>query len=73
MIREIERALNREDKERKSILFPIRIDDYIFKEWKHPRKADVCAKVIGDFSGWNRSATKYDEAFKKLLKALNAK
>lgn len=72
VLREIERALNREDKEGKQILFPIRIDNYLFEEWEHPRKADVLAKVVGDFRGWNRSAAKYDEAFKKLVKALQA-
>ncbi len=64
VLREIERALSREDREGKSVLFPIRIDDYIFKEWEHPRKTDVCAKVVGDFSGWSRNVKKYDESFK---------
>lgn len=72
VLREIERALRREDEERKNILFPITIDDYIFDEWEHPRKADVLAKVVGDFKGWNRDADKYDAAFEKLLKALKA-
>ncbi|MBI3913676.1 MAG: toll/interleukin-1 receptor domain-containing protein [Chloroflexi bacterium] len=72
VLREIERALNREDKEGKNILFPIRIDDYIFEKWEHPRKSDVVAKVVGDFSEWSSSASKYDEAFGKLLKALKA-
>ena len=70
--REIERALNREDKEGKGILFPIRIDDYIFNTWEHPRKADVLAKVVGDFSGWEHDAAKYEKAFDKLLKGLQA-
>jgi uncharacterized protein YjbI with pentapeptide repeats len=72
VLREIERALNREDKEDKNVLFPITIDGYIFDGWEHPRKPDVLAKVVGDFRGWNRSAAKYDVAFKKLLKALKA-
>ena len=72
VLREIERALNREDNEGKQILFPIRIDDYLFDGWKHPRKNDVLAKVVGDFRGWNKSVAKYDEAFKKLVKALQA-
>ncbi len=72
VLREIERALNREDREGKDILFPVRIDDYIFKQWEHPRKADVLAKVVGDFQGWKRSAAKYDKAFKRLLAALQA-
>ena len=70
--REIERALNREDKEHKNILFPIRIDGYIFDNWEHPRKADVLEKVVGDFSSWERDAAKYDKAFDKLLKGLQA-
>lgn len=68
--REIERALNREDKEGKNILFPIRIDDYIFEKWEHERKADVVRKVVGDFSGWDKDANKYEKAFDKLLKRL---
>lgn len=70
--REIQRALNREDREARNILFPIRVDDYIFNTWQHERKDDVISKVVGDFTGWNRSATKYEAAFNKLLGALQA-
>jgi uncharacterized protein YjbI with pentapeptide repeats len=52
VLREIERALRREDAEGKDILFPIRIDDYIFTKWRHPRKDDVTSKIVGDFTGW---------------------
>ncbi len=38
------------------------LDDYVFNEWKHPRKADVFAKVVGDFRA--------QKAFKKLLESL---
>jgi uncharacterized protein YjbI with pentapeptide repeats len=69
--REIDRALNKEDREKASVLFPLRIDDYIFRKWEHPRKDDVLAKVIGDFSNWERDAKTYEADFKKLVKALN--
>jgi hypothetical protein len=79
VLREIDRALEREDKERKNILFPISIDDYIFAKdaqgndkWQHPRIADMIAKVVGGFSGWDKDAAKYDKAFDKLLKGLQA-
>jgi hypothetical protein len=72
VLREIERALDREDKGNQNILFPIRIDDYIFDKWEHPRKVDVLTKVVGDFSGWTRSVTKYNAAFSKLVNALMA-
>jgi len=70
VIREIERALQKEDREHKNVLFPIRIDDYLFDEWEHPRKADVVSKVIGDFGGWDNHAT-YVNAFPRFLDALN--
>lgn len=72
VLREVQRSLDREDKEHKNILFPIRIDDYIFDKWEHERKADVLEKVVGDFSGWNKDAAKYQKAFAKLLKGLQA-
>jgi len=72
VLREMERALIREDKEGKNILFPIRIDGYLFNEWEHPRKADVMSKVVGDFRGWSRNTAKYDGAFRTFLKALKA-
>lgn len=79
VLREIERALGREDSEDKNILFPIRIDDYIFAkdamgndQWQHPRKNDVIAKVVGDFRDWDKDASKYANAFDKLLKGLQA-
>jgi len=70
VIREIERALQREDREKNEILFPIRIDDYLFNTWDHPHKADVIAKVVGDFREW-KDHDKHKQNFDKLLKALN--
>ena len=70
VIREIERALQKEDREHRNVLFPIRIDDYLFDKWEHPRKADVVSKVIGDFRGANDLAT-YAKAFPRFLDALN--
>ena len=70
VIREIERALQREDRENKNILFPVRIDDYLFEEWDHPRKADVVSKTVGDFRGW-KNMEDYSKAFTRFLDAIN--
>jgi uncharacterized protein YjbI with pentapeptide repeats len=72
VLREIERALQREDREGKNVLFPIRIDNYLFDEWNHPLKGDVVAKVVGDFIGWDQDAKKQKTAFERLLKGLRA-
>ena len=55
VIREIERALQKEDREHRNVLFPIRIDDYLFDEWDHPRKADVVSKVVRGLSRGKQS------------------
>ena len=72
VLREIELALQREDRGGKNVLFLVRIDDYLFDRWEHPRKADVVSKVVGDFRGWDQDTARYDVAFRKLLRALEA-
>jgi hypothetical protein len=72
VLREVQRSLDREDKEHKNILFPITLDRYVFDTWEHERKADVLEKVVGDFSGWEKDAAKYQKAFDKLLKGLQS-
>lgn len=74
VIREIERALQREDAlyrkgEEPEVLFPIRLDGYIFNGWEHARKADVLTKTVGDFTNW-KDHEKYQSSFDRLLKSL---
>ena len=44
--------------------------DRLLENWDHPRNADVIAKVVGDFCGWDRDATKYADSFERLLRGL---
>jgi uncharacterized protein YjbI with pentapeptide repeats len=71
VLREMERSLNREDREGKSILFPVRLDKYVFDEWQHERKDDVLRKVIGDFGSW-MDPNAYQKALNNLLRDLKA-
>jgi uncharacterized protein YjbI with pentapeptide repeats len=71
VLRELERALQREDAEKKNVLFPIRLDDYVFDGWQHERKADVVKKVIGDFTHW-KDPDAYAKGFARLLHDLKA-
>ncbi|HST51493.1 MAG TPA: toll/interleukin-1 receptor domain-containing protein [Pyrinomonadaceae bacterium] len=76
VIREIERALQKEDDlarqgKNAEVLFPIRLDDYIFTGWRHHRKADVTAKHIGDFRKWDHHDL-YQKAFDRLMRDLKA-
>ena len=74
VIREIERALQKEDDlarlgKDNEVLFPIRLDDYIFTGWNHHRKADVLSKNIGDFREWEKSDT-YRKKLDRLIRDL---
>jgi len=71
VLREIERALVREDQLARDVLFPIRIDDFIFSGWGHPRKADVIQKIVGDFRGWTSDPSQYKSSLAKLIEALH--
>jgi hypothetical protein len=74
VIREIERALQKEDELARQgkddeVLFPVRLDDYIFSNWQHYRKADVTSKNIGDFRNWN-DPDSYSKCLNRLLRDL---
>lgn len=76
VIREIERALQKEDDlarqgKEGEVLFPIRLDNYIFTDWNHHRKADVIAKNVGDFRKW-KEHDQYQKTFDRLLRDLKA-
>ncbi len=79
--REIERALVQEDERLKRklagdptadghVLFPVRIDDYLFHGWEHERKVDVTKKVIADARGWNKDSAVYERVRERLLRDL---
>lgn len=70
VLREIERALQREDFTGKNILFPVQIDNFLFDQWTHPRKADVVSKVVGDFRGSTRDSDRYERSLSRLIQAL---
>lgn len=83
VIREIERALVQEDARMKrklsenpavdcDVLFPIRLDDFIFKGWNHERKVDVTKKAIADAREWANDSAVYPRVLEKLLRDLKS-
>jgi hypothetical protein len=69
--REVNAALEREDREKRPILFPIRIDDAVM-EAPQPWVAYIRrTRHIGDFRGWEEHDY-YQEAFDRLLRDLKA-
>jgi CheY-like chemotaxis protein len=76
VLNEIEEALQREAREGgKSILIPITIDDYVFKDWapKHPGIAQAIRdRVVADFRGAAKDPKLFTIALNRLLIALKA-
>ncbi|WP_231749916.1 toll/interleukin-1 receptor domain-containing protein [Tautonia plasticadhaerens] len=78
--REIERAIIQEDEKARAkrgrrkidadVLFPVTLDDFIFKKWQHERRVDVTKKVIADARGWDLDAAIYAKVREKLLRDL---
>jgi len=69
--REILAAREREDREKRTVFFPIRIDDAVI-DAPQPWAADIRrARHIGDFRGWKRHDA-YQKAFERLLRDLKA-
>ncbi|MHB1689012.1 MAG: toll/interleukin-1 receptor domain-containing protein [Ignavibacteriaceae bacterium] len=74
VFKEIERALLKEETNFKNgldsdVLFPITIDEYIYKEWDHYLKPDIMKKRIGDFTDW-QNHKKYNDSLEFLIKCL---
>lgn len=69
--KEVETAMERERRQKRTILFPIRVDDAVLKA-ESGWAADVRrSRNIGDFRRW-KSHDYYSKAFERLLRDLQA-
>jgi uncharacterized protein YjbI with pentapeptide repeats len=69
--REVEAAFEREDRQKSTVLFPIRLDDAVM-ETKEAWAADIRrTRYIGDFSRW-KDHDSYQKALERLLRDLKA-
>jgi hypothetical protein len=68
--REVKTALAKEHREKRTVLFPVRLDNAVLEcpyawatEIRHERN-------MGDFTGWKKNHDKYQKAFDRLLRDL---
>ncbi len=71
VIREIDRALMLGDHEERPVLYCLTRDDFLAKEWSHPRKDEVLKTLVSDFRHWEKPES-YERALGKVLRALKA-
>lgn len=68
---EVETAIEREHRENRTVLFPIRLDDAVMNT-KRAWAADIRrTRHIGDFSNW-KDHDLYRKAFERLMRDLRA-
>lgn len=67
--REIDVALAREERDNKTILFPLRVDDAVMRSEDEWSQRLVRSKQIGDFTNW-QIADEYRRAFSRLARDL---
>ena len=67
--REVENALDREDREGSLVLFPVRLDDAVVKSVEPWANEVRRSRHIGDFSAW-KDRDAYHKAFQRLLRDL---
>jgi hypothetical protein len=65
---EIIRAIQREQREKKNVLFPITIDDHVFN-WDHGYAVNVTKKHVGDFREW-KDPKAYKKSVGRLIRDL---
>ncbi len=70
--KEVETALKKERTQKSDVLFPIRLDDAVFKtteQWADDIRRD---RHIGDFTKW-KEYDEYTKAFERLVRDLSIK
>ncbi len=53
-----------------SVIFPVKLDDYILNEWVDKRKVDVTKKVIANAKDWKTDHKAYQKVLNKLVEDL---
>lgn len=76
VVNEINETLQREAREGRDCLIPIRLDNYIFSKWK-PEDLGIAQtikdRVVADFRGTKQNPQKFEKAISQLLEALKKK
>ena len=49
------------------MLFPVRLDDYVFESWQHGQKVDVTKRFIANARGWDSDPKIYAKVCDKLI------
>lgn len=68
---EVEAALDREQRQGREVLFPIRLDERVMQTTQVWAKQLLRSRLIGDFTNWTNPQA-YQMTFERLLRDLKA-
>lgn len=71
VMRELNHSLFAETQEKRNILLCITRDEYVLKDWNHPRKEDILHKTVSNFQHWEKPES-YERALGKVVRAIKA-
>ena len=67
---EIQKALEREQREKRDIVVPLNLDGYLLDCWLSGRASTIRSCLPADFTGWEHDNAKFEEQFERVVKAL---
>jgi|SRR5271165_1279567 len=67
---EIRKAQERERNERRDIIIPLNLDDYLLQRWVDGLASDLKSRFAPDFSGWESNPGKFTKALDSVVGAL---
>lgn len=69
---EVEKTLERERRDKRDIIIPLNLDDYLLQGWKSGKSGILRSRLAADFTGWEHNNAKFEEQLERVVKALRA-
>jgi len=69
---EKEQQLMRDKGKKVLALIPVVLDGFLFSDEVHGKATTIRSRVVGDFMGWDKEASKFEREFERLVTAMRA-
>lgn len=70
---EIRKALERERKEKRDLIVPVMLDDYLLNGWNDGLAAEIRSRLAANVAGWEGDHALFERGVEKIVSALRTK